>query len=197
MPSFIIIKWCHLDIDCIILHSLILLWSDSQLQSSVGKDKTILDHCPWHLSSMEDWILSYISWFQWSWCLGISHHDFPGSKDWWVMHLSKWVLGVGCALQVDPRNSDRETVYLSESSPCHELSWSESPPKRSIFLPFIMSEWCQTDIRKKCSCQSPLYGQMYPYHNPVGSLGGTPPAFNLTGALLANYGWKVVMPDKE
>ncbi len=43
--------------------------------------------------------------------------------------------------QADPRNSDGETVCRSESWPCYELSLSESPPKRSIFLQFVISEW--------------------------------------------------------
>ncbi len=34
--------------------------------------------------------------------------------------------------QADPRNYDGETVCRSESSPCHELTLPESPPKRSI-----------------------------------------------------------------
>ncbi len=67
-----------------------------------------------------------------------------------LIHLSKWVLGGGCT-QADPRNSDGETVCQSESSPCHELLLSESPPKISIFLTFVMSEWCQSDIGKN-SC---------------------------------------------
>ncbi len=42
--------------------------------------------------------------------------------------------------QDDPRNSDGENVCLSEFPLCHELSLSESPTKRSIFSPFVMSQ---------------------------------------------------------
>ncbi len=91
------------------------------------------------------------------------------------MHLSKWVRrgreGGGGHPEADLRNSDGDTVCHSESSPCHELLLSETPSKRSTFLPFVMSECCQSDIRKNCCCQSPLYGQIYPCHNPVGGLG--------------------------
>ncbi len=40
----------------------------------------------------------------------------------------------------NPRNSDGEKVCLSESPLCHYLSLSDSRPKKSIFLPFVMSE---------------------------------------------------------
>ncbi len=76
--------------------------------------------------------------------------------------------------QSDPRNSDREIVCQWDSSLCHELLLSESSPKRSIFLTFVMSEWCQSDIRKNCCCQSTMYSQTYSCHNTVGGLGGTP-----------------------
>ncbi len=45
--------------------------------------------------------------------------------------------------QVDPRNSYKENVYIYESLPYHELSLSESTPKRSIFLRLVISEWCR------------------------------------------------------
>ncbi len=39
-----------------------------------------------------------------------------------------------------------ENVSLSEYPPYHELSLSESPPKRSVFLPYVS---CQNDVQKE------------------------------------------------
>ncbi len=74
-------------------------------------------------------------------------------------------------IKVNPgaQQADEEKVYWSESHPCHWLSLLESPPKRSIFLSFVVSERCQNDIGKNCCCQSHLYGQMNPCHMPGGS----------------------------
>ncbi len=45
---------------------------------------------------------------------------------------------------------------------------SESPHKRSIFLPFLMSLWCQKELLLS---KSSLYGQTDPYQNPKSDLG--------------------------
>ncbi len=78
-----------------------------------------------------------------------------------VKHVSIYILTGG---QADPGNSDRENVCLSESPPCHEHSLSESPPKRSIFLLFVMLEWCN----KEWLLSETLYGRINPCHNPAG-----------------------------
>ncbi len=106
------------------------------VKMSPGKEWCCLGECP---SSI------YVTWS----ILGISRSTesvLVGilAPDWQVAPLPPGWL----------RNSDGEMVCLSESSPCHELLLSGSPPKRFIFLPFVMSEWCQSDIRKNCCCQS-------------------------------------------
>ncbi len=63
-----------------------------------------------------------------------------------------------------PQGILMEKRFLSESPYCYYLPLSESHPKISIFLPFVMSKKCQNDIGKNCCCQSPLYGQTEFYH---------------------------------
>ncbi len=70
--------------------------------------------------------------------------------------------------QVDSWNFDTVNI-LSESPSSHELSVSVSPPKRSIFLPFVMSE-CEK-IRKNCYYHNLLYDLMDTWQNHHGDLG--------------------------
>ncbi len=45
-----------------------------------------------------------------------------------------------------PNDSDWEKVCCSESPPYHYLSLSKSPPKRSTFVSFVVSEWCWKEL---------------------------------------------------
>ncbi len=89
--------------------------------------------------------------------------------------MSKWILFP--LPQRWPKDSDGEKVCLSESPPCHWLSLSISLPKRSIFLPFVMSERCLNDVGKNYCCLSALNGLTDPCHIPGGQ------EFTLTSAL--------------
>ncbi len=57
-------------------------------------------------------------------------------------------------------------LWLPESPHCHCLWLSESPPKISIFLPCVLSEWCQNDVGKNCCCYSASHDQADPCHMP-------------------------------
>ncbi len=50
--------------------------------------------------------------------------------------------------------SHRDIFPFLESPPCHELLLSDSPPKISIFLPFVISELCWKELL--------LLEQLYP-----------------------------------
>ncbi len=79
-----------------------------------------------------------------------------------LMHLSKWVLGG--VPQADQRKLKEFGWRNSLSVRILTLPRAVAvriPTQRSIFLQFVMSEWCQSDIEKSCCCQSPLYGQTY------------------------------------
>ncbi len=51
-------------------------------------------------------------------------------------------------------------------------------PSQKIYISTICNVIMMSEWRKNCCYQSPLYGQTYPYHNPVGSIGSTPGLFN-------------------
>ncbi len=94
-------------------------------------------------------------------CETYMHQDYSS-----LMHVSMWILHS----PPDWHKEFWETKGLSVRIPTLSLAFSVwvSHLKKSIFLPFVMSEWCLNDhdVGKKCFCQSPLYGQAYPCRMP-------------------------------
>ncbi len=63
-------------------------------------------------------------------------------------YFREWLCTCQCESwgpQANSKNSDRETFCKSESPTWYELSLSESP-LWSIFLSFVMSEWCWKEL---------------------------------------------------
>ncbi len=82
-----------------------------------------------------------------------------------VIHLSKWTPPP----QGWPKDSRQRKDLLVRIPRIPGIGFDcyRIPSQRSVFVPFVLSEWYQ-NVWKNCCCQSPLYGQTDPCHMPGG-----------------------------